>query len=325
MMNRRSALKAISSVAVIVPSATLAQQGRVRSIGFLGANTPQTAGHLAAVFVARLRELGWVEGKNLKMEYRWAAGQTAQFRVLADELVAHAVEVIVTSGDAAGRAARAASQTIPIVMASSADPVGTGLAVSIARPGGNVTGLTSTHDELAGKRLELLRELVPDLTRVAVLRNPDANQSDTQAVRAAASTLGLTIDVFDFRKVGDLDVIAAFPERAAIKGLMVLSEPLVFSNRMVINAFAASQRLPTMHSLREYTVDGGLMAYGPDFNVQFARAGDFVDKILKGANPADLPFERPTKFTLVINLKTAKAITLAVPPALLSRADEVIE
>jgi putative tryptophan/tyrosine transport system substrate-binding protein len=309
----------------LAPAATLAQQQRVRSIGFLGANTPQTAGHLTAAFVARLKDLGWVEGKNLNIEYRWAAGQTSKFRVLADELLALGAEVIVTSGDAAGRAARAATQTIPIVMASSVDPVGSGLAASIPRPGGNVTGLTSTHDELAGKRLQLLKELVPDLDRVALLRNPDASQSDTQAVRAAASTLGFTVDVFDFRKLADLEAIATFPERTAIKGLMVLSEPLVFSNRVAINAFAASQRLPTMHSLREYTVDGGLMAYGPDFNVQFARAGDFVDKILKGAKPADLPFERPTKFALVINLKTAKTLGLTLPPTLLGRADEVIE
>jgi putative tryptophan/tyrosine transport system substrate-binding protein len=325
MMNRRSALKAISSGVILAPAYTLAQQDRMRSIGFLGANTPQAAGHLTNAFIARLKDLGWVEGKNLNVEYRWAAGQTGRFRALADELLAQGVEVIVTSGDAAGRAARSASQTIPIVMASSADPVGAGLAMSIPRPGGNVTGLTSTHDELAGKRLQLLKELVPDLNRIAVLRNPDASQSDTQAVRAAASTLGLAVDVFDFRKVSDLDAIAAFPQRAAIKGLMVLSEPLVFSNRVAINAFAASQRLPTIHSLREYTVDGGLMAYGPDFNVQFARAGDFVDKILKGAKPADLPFERPTKFILVISLKTAKALGLTFPQSILLRADEVIE
>jgi putative ABC transport system substrate-binding protein len=325
MIDRRDLLKFAGGALIFAPATVLAQQERVRTIGFLGANTPQTAGHLTGVFLSRLKDLGWVEGKNLKVEYRWAAGQTGRFRILADELLAQGAEIIVTSGDAAGRAARAASQTVPIVMASAADPVGAGLAASFARPGGNVTGLTSTHDELAGKRLQLLKELVPDVGRVAVLRNPDASQSDTQAVRAAASTLGVTVDVFDFRKVADLDAIAAFRERAAIKSMMVLSEPLVFSNRVAINAFASTQRLPTMHSLREYAADGGLMAYGPDFNVQFARAGDFVDKILKGAKPADLPFERPTKFALVVNLKSAKALGITIPQSILLRADEVIE
>src|SRR5262245_47546173 len=204
MLNLRDLLISCATV-LLLPTATLAQQDRVHSIGFLGANTPQTAGHLTSVFISRLKHLGWVEGKNLKVEYRWAAGQTSQFRVLADELVAHGVELIVTSGDAAGRAARAATETVPIVMASCVDPVGTGLAASIARPGGNVTGLTSTHDELAGKRLQLLREVVPDLSRVAVLRNPDANQNDTQAVRAAASTFDLRVDGDEIRHVDYFD------------------------------------------------------------------------------------------------------------------------
>ena len=325
MISRRIILAGMGGAAIFASTGALGQQEPVRTIGFLGANTPEAAGHLTAVFIARLQDLGWVEGKNLRISYRWAAGQTSRFRALAEELVAEDVQVIITSGDVAGRAARAATKMVPIVMAPCVDPIGSGLAATIAQPGGNVTGLTSTHDEVAGKRLQLLKEALPDLSRLAVLRNPDASQSDTEAVRVAASALRLQINVFDFRKTADLDAIATFSERSAIKALMVLSEPLVFSNRIAINAFAVHQRLPTMHSLREYAVDGGLIAYGPDFKVQFARAGDFVDKILKGARPGDLPFERPTKFSLVINLKTAKALDLRIPESILIRADEVIE
>ena len=296
----------------------------MRKVGWLGANTPAAAGHLAAAFAARLKELGWVEGQNVAID-RWAAGQTAKFRELASELVAAGSEVIVTSGDAAGVAARDAGPTTPVVLASSANPVAAGLVQSLARPGGSVTGLTASRGDTAGKRLQLLKELVPGLRHVAVLSNPDSNRPEMMALRSDAPSLGVALEVFDFRRVADLELIAGFPQRASIGALLVLSDPLVFTHRIAINDFALRQRLPTMQGLREYTQDGGLMSYGPDFVVMFRRAADFVDKILKGAKPADLPVEQPLTYELVINLKTAKALGLTIPPAILLRADEVIE
>jgi putative ABC transport system substrate-binding protein len=297
----------------------------IRRVGFLGANTQQTAGHLAEVFIARLNELGWREGKNLVIVYRWAAGQTAKFKELADELVAERVEVIVTSGTVPTQAARQATRTVPIVMASSANIAGIGLVDGLARPGGNVTGLTFAPVDTVGKRLEFLQAVVPGLRRIGVLHNADANLEEVAAVRTIAPSLGLTAEEFPFRELRDLEKIAASKTRSEIGGLFVNSDPLVFVNRVAINAFALRERLPTVHRLQEYAVDGGLISYGPHFPDFFRRAADYVDKILKGAKPADLPIEGPTVIRLVINLKTAKALGLEIPPTLLARADEVIE
>jgi putative tryptophan/tyrosine transport system substrate-binding protein len=307
-----------------LPGAASAQTA-IRRVGFLGANTPQTAGHLAEVFVARLNELGWREGKNLVIVYRWAAGQTAKFKELADELVAERVEVIVTSGTVPTQAARQATRTVPIVMASSANIAGLGVVESLARPGGNVTGLTFAPVDTVGKRLEFLQAVVPGLRTLAALYNADANLEEIVAVRTIAPSLGLTVEEFPFRELRDLDNIAASKTRSEIGGLFVNSDPLVFVNRVAINAFALRERLPTVHRLQEYAVDGGLISYGPHFPDFFRRAADYVDKILKGAKPAELPIEGPTVIRLVINLKTAKALGLEIPPTLLARADEVIE
>jgi putative ABC transport system substrate-binding protein len=308
-----------------MPFAAHGQQRSTRIVGFLGANTPSAAGHLTTAFVTRLRELGWVEGRNLTIEYRWAAGQTAKFQQFATELVAAGADVIVTSGDAAAKAARQATNKVPIVMAATANILATGLVKSLARPGGNVTGLTFSTVDTVGKRLELLKEAVPGLNRAAVLFNPDANPEEVAATREVAPALGVVLDVFEFRVLGDLDRIASYPERSRIGALFVVSDPLVFTNRIAINDFAIREKLPTVHRLKEYATDGGLISYGPDFVTFFRRAAEYVDKILKGAKTEDLPVEQPTFYQLVLNLKTAKAIGLTIPPTLLTRADEVIE
>jgi putative tryptophan/tyrosine transport system substrate-binding protein len=323
-VKRREFISLLGGATVVWPLAARAQQ-KPRVVGFLGANTPVAAGHMTSAFVTRLRDLGWIEGRNVVIEYRWAAGQTAKFRELAAELVAAGADVIVTSGNAPAIAARQATSSVPIVLASSADIMATGLVKSLARPGGNVTGLTVAADDTAGKRLELLREAVPGLNRIAVLFNPDAGRVEVSTLREVAPAVGVVLDVFEFRTTGDLDRIAAYPDRSVIGGLFVVSDPLVFTNRVAINAFAIREKLPSVHRLREYVDDGGLMSYGPDFRVFFRRAADYVDKIFKGTRAEDLPVEQPTIFHLVINLKTAKAIGLVVPPILLSRADEVIE
>ena len=293
-------------------------------MGFLGANTPATMGHWASSFVERLRELGWVEGQSLAIEYRWAAGQTAKFKEFAAELVAAGVEVIVTSGDAAVRAARDAGGTLPIVMAASANPVGFGLIESLARPGGSVTGVTSIHDDTVGKRLQLLTEMIPGLRRVFVVKNPDSSQTEVKLLGEDAAKLGVGVELVEFRKPADLEPIASHPDRAAIGAMMVLSDPLVFSNRVAINEFALRERLPTMHALEEYARDGGLVAMG--------RTSSCISAVPPNSstNPQrcearDLPVERPTKFKLTINLKTAAALRLTIPALVLTFADEVIE
>jgi putative ABC transport system substrate-binding protein len=323
-MRRRDLILVLGGL-VSMPFVANAQQGTLRRVGFLGANSPATAGHLAEAFVARLRQLGWVEGQNLAIEYRWAGGQTAKFRDLTDELIATRVEVIVTSGNAPALAAARATSTIPIVLASSADIVSAGLVKSLSHPGGNVTGLTFVPEDTVGKRLELLKETVPGLKRIGVLYNPDANPEQVVALRDAASKQATALSIIEFKDVTDLDRIDGLAERPDIGALFVVSDPLVFVNRVAINQFALRERLPTIHMLREYVVDGGLLAYGPNFPDFFARAGDFVDKILRGTKTEDLPVERAAIFRLTVNLRTAKSLGLVIPESFLLRADEVIE
>ena len=323
-MRRRDFMFVLGGAAGM-PFAAHAQQGPLRKVGFLGANTPETAGHLADAFAARLQKLGWTAGKNLAIEYRWAAGQTAKFRDLTDELIAAGVEVIVTSGNAPALAAARATTTIPIVLASSADIVSAGLVKSLSHPGGNVTGLTFVPEDTVGKRLELLKEAVPGVSRIGVLYNPDANPEQVAALREVAAKQATALSIIEFKGSADLERINALPERSDIKALFIVSDPLVFVNRIAINRFALTERLPTVHMLREYVVDGGLLAYGPHFPDFFSRAADFVDKILRGTKPEDLPVERATTFRMVVNLRTAKALGLAIPEAFLLRADEVIE
>ena len=308
------------------PLAARAQQpAKLPTIGFLGGTTPATWSLFVAAFVQRLRELGWIEGRTIAIEYRWAEGRGERFAEIAAEFVRLKVDVIVTAGGAV-LAAKQATSLIPIVFAAAADPVGSGLVASLARPGGNVTGLSSQFTDLAGKRLELLREMVPSLRRLAIMANAGypAAVLEMAEVQATTRTLGLDVVTLELRRAEDIA-----PAFEALKGraeaLYVCAESLVTTNRVRINTLALAARLPTMHSIREYVEAGGLMSYGPNFPDLWRRAGDLVDKILRGAKPADIPVEQPTKFDLIINLTTAKALGLDVPPTLLARADEVIE
>jgi putative ABC transport system substrate-binding protein len=308
------------------PLATRAQQaGKRPTIGLLTAGAPATHGRWVAAFVRRLRELGWIEGRTISIEYRWAEGRPERYAEIAAEFVRLKVDVIVTQGGAVA-AAKKATSVIPIVFTVAADPLGGGLVASLARPGGNVTGLSLQFTDLAGKRLELLREVVPRLDRLAIMANVSypAAVLEMAEVEATARTLGLEVAPSPIRRAEDIA-----PAFEALKGraeaLYVCGDPLVTTNRIRINTLALGARLPTMHGIREYVEAGGLMSYGANFPDLFRRAGDYVDKILRGANPGDIPVEQPTKFDLVVNLITAKALGLTVPPSLLARADEVIE
>ena len=295
---------------------------KLPTIGFLGPTT--SAAQWIAAFLKRLRELGWIEGRNIAIEYRWAGGRAERFAEIAAEFVRLKVDVIVTSGTPAVLAAKQATGVIPIVFVTAGDPVGTGLVASLARPGGNVTGFSLVSADLAGKRVELLREFVPGLGRLAVMANvsfPDAVLEMGEA-QANAKTLGLEAAPLEIRRAEDIS-----PAFEAAKGradaLYVCGDPLVFDNRIRINTLALTARLPTMHGLRENVEAGGLMSYGTNFPDLFQRAAEHVDKILRGAIPADIPVEQPTKFDLVVNLLTAKMLGLTVPPMLL--VDDVIQ
>ena len=324
-IGRRELLAALGGAAAAWPLVARAQQPKLPTIGLLGAATPATWGLFVAAFVRRLLELGWIEGRTIAIEYRWAEGRGERFAEIAAEFVRLNVDVIVTVGGAV-LAAKQATSLIPIVFAAAADPVGSGLVASLARPGGNVTGLSSQFTDLAGKRLELLREMVPSLRRLAIMANAGypAAVLEMAEVQATTRTLGLDVVTLELRRAEDIA-----PAFEALKGraeaLYVCAESLVTTNRVRINTLALAARLPTMHSIREYVEAGGLMSYGPNFPDLWRRAGDLVDKILRGAKPADIPVEQPTKFDLIINLTTAKALGLDVPPTLLARADEVIE
>jgi len=278
--------------------------------------------------VQRLRELGWIEGRTIAIEYRWAEGRTERAAEIAAELVQRKVDVIVTSGTSLIAAAMQATSVIPIVFAAAGDPVGAGLVASLARPGGNVTGLSNQGPDLAGKRLELLREIVPGLGRLAILANVGNPLVvlDMREVQATARTLGLEVITLEIRR-GE-DIVPAFEAlNGREEALYVVFDALVNTHRIRNNTLALAARLPTMHGHREFVEAGGLslMSYGPNLSNQFRRAADFVDKILRGAKPADLPVEQPTKFDLVINRTTAKALGLMVPDKLLALVDEVIE
>jgi putative tryptophan/tyrosine transport system substrate-binding protein len=326
-IERRKFLATLGGAAAAWPHAARAQQhaGKPPTIGLLGANTSSTASQWVAAFVQRLRELGWIEGRTVAIEYRWAEGRSERFAEIAAELVRLKVDVIVTWGTASVVAAMQVTSVIPIVFATAGDPVGTGLVASLARPGGNVTGLSNQAADVAGKRLELLREVVPGL-RLAILANIGSPIGVLQMreAQAAARTLGLEFAALEIRRAQDIA-----PAFEALKGranaLYVVSEPLVSTHRVRINTLALAARLPTMHDYREYVEAGGLMSYGPKFPDLFRRSADYVDKILRGTKPGDIPVEQPTKFDLVVNITTAKALGLAMPDKVLATADEVIE
>src|SRR6516162_4001349 len=326
-MRRRGLIKSIVCAATAWPLAVRAQQsGKLRTIGFLGQSTRSAESEWDYAFTQRLRELGWIEGRTITIEYRWSEGRAERFDQIAAEFVRLNVDVIVTSGTPQVLAAKQATSDIPIVFATAGNPVGAGLVASLARPGGNVTGLSTQSSDTAGKRLELLREVLPNLRRVAILANVSNPFSvlELGEAQAAARALGLEADALEIRRSEDIA-----PGFEALKGrveaLYVCTDGLVNANRIRINSSALGARLPTMHGYRDYVEAGGLMSYGPNYPDLFRRTGDYVDKILRGAKPGDIPVELPTKFDLVINLTTAKALGLTIPAPFLLRADEVIE
>jgi len=319
-------LAALGGAAAAWPLAARAQQlPKLRTIGFLGGTSPSVVSQSVAAFVQRLHELGWMEGRNVAIEYRWAEGRSERFAEIAAEFVRLKVDVIVTVGGAVLDAKRATS-VIPIVFAVASNPVGGGLVASLARPGGNVTGLSVQNSDLAGKRVEQLREVVPGLRRVAVMANVGnaATVQEMGEVQAAARMFGLEVVTLEIQRADDIA-----PAFEALKGraeaLYVCAEPLVTANRVRISTLANVARLPTMHGQREQVEAGGLMSYAANFPDLYRRSADLVDKILRGTNPGDIPVEQPTKFDLVINLTTAKALGLTIPDKLMALADEVIE
>jgi ABC-type uncharacterized transport system substrate-binding protein len=312
--------------AAAYPLATRAAPTNVPTIGFLGSNTPATQGKWTEAFAQRLHELGWIEGRTVAIEYRWAGGRSERDDEIAAEFVRLKVDIIVTSGTAFVAAAKRATSLIPIVFAVVADPLGSGLVKSLARPGGNVTGLSLQYTDLASKRLELLREVVPGLRRLAILANDKSPGAllEMRAANVTAEKLSLEVIISKIRQAQDIaPTLGSLKDKA--DALYVCSDPLVGTYRAQISALALAARLPTVHGLREHVEVGGLMSYGASFPAMFRRAADLVDKILRGAKPADIPVEQPTKFNLVINLKTAKALSLKIPPTLLALTDEVIE
>ena len=324
MTTRRKVLLALGALAV--PFAARAQQpGKVWRIGFLFSLPGPNAS------VEALREelaiLGYVEGRNLSIEYRWSAGKDERLPEMAAELVGLKVDVIVTHAGLPPAAARRATSTIPIVTAATADPVGQGLVASLARPGGNLTGMSLQSTDLTGKRIQLLREFVPKATRVAVLamKGTPATLPLLAESRAVAKQLGLTLVVHEVNEAGALAPAFAAMQRARAQVLMVQQAPFVLEQRTLILGLAARHRLPAMFDARLYVEEGGLISYGPSIVESYRRAAHYVDRIFKGARPADLPVEQPTKFEMAINLKTARALGLAVPQSILLSADKVIE
>jgi putative ABC transport system substrate-binding protein len=325
-VRRREFIALLSGAAAACPFTARAQQTTPPTIGFLGPNNPVVQREWTAAFVQRLRELGWSEGRNIVIEYRWADGRVERSAELANELVRLKVDVLVAAGSAVAVAAKQATSVIPIIFPIAGDPVDIGLVASLARPGGNVTGLSLQKADLAAKRLEILRETVSGLHRLAILANAAYRAAvlEMDEVRMAAKTLGLDTSAFEVRQADDIaGTFEALKSRA--EALFVCADPLLFENRVRISILALGARMPTIYDNRQFVEVGGLISYGPNFPDMFRRAGDYVDKILRGAKPADLPVEQPTKFDLVINLKTAKSLGLEIPPILLARADEVIE
>jgi putative tryptophan/tyrosine transport system substrate-binding protein len=324
-LRRRQFITLLGGGAAAWPLVARAQQpGKLPTIGFIGANatvwSPWTA-----VFVERLRALGWIEGHTIAIDYRWAEGRPERVAEIAAEFVRLKVDVIVTNGTAAATVKQATS-VIPIVFPMGIDPVGSDLIGSLAQPGGNVTGVTTQQSDLAGKRLELLREVLPRLRRLGIMGNVGNTASvlEMREVESAARTLGLEVAPLEIRRAED--IAPAFESlQAQADALYIVGDSLVQANRTRIITFSLSTRLPTIVGIREFVQAGALMSYGPNFSDQFRRAAELVDKILRGTKPGDIPVEQPTKFELVINLTTAKAIGLTIPPTLLARADEVIE
>jgi putative ABC transport system substrate-binding protein len=325
-MKRREFITLLGGVAAWPLAARAQPPPKLPTIGVLGPINAAVAGQWTAALVQRLRELGWIEGRTVAIEYRWAQGRAERATEIADEFVRLNVDVIVTSGTINVMAAKHATPAIPIVFAAVADPVGSGIVASLARPGGNATGLSNQSIDLAAKRIELLHDAIPSLRRMAVIINPASPGAKFEMAenRAAAAALGIELVTCEIRRMEDIA-----PAFDAIRGradaLKVVSDRLTFDNRVLINSLALAAGLPTIHGFRAQVETGGLMSYGPNFSDLSRRAADYVDKILRGSKPADLPVQQPTKFDLFINLKTARTLDLDLPAALLARADGVIE
>ena len=331
-MRRREFITLIGGAAAAWPLAAGAQQGeRMRRIGVLigsagDADDTDVQERLAA-FQQGLQQLGWTDGRNVQIEYRWGAGDADRIRRFAAELVALAPDVILATGTSTAGVLQQATRTVPIVFVNVADPVGAGFVDSLARPGGNVTGFLNFEYGLAGKWLELLKQIAPGVTRVAVIRDPPTSAGIGQfgAIQAVAPSFGMELTPVNLRDAGEIERAVAAFARAPNGGLIVTGSALATLHRDLIIALAAKHRLPAVYSVPLFVADGGLISYGADLVDQYRRAAGYVDRILKGEKPADLPVQAPTKYELVINLKTAKALGLDMPPTLLARADEVIE
>ncbi len=329
MTTRRAFIGTLAGSLLASPLVTRAQQAaKVYRVGYLTAGPVTANPRNLEAFRQGLRELGWVEGQNIVIEYRSAEGRLDRLPELAAELVRLKVDVIAASPTPTALAAKKATATVPVVGVSLTEPVGLGLIASLARPGGNVTGVAySVGTDIFGKDLELLKEVVPKVRRVAVLSNPDGpvQPLTISNVKAAARSLGLQLQLVEARGPGDFDGAFAAMARESAGALFVVTDPVFIPHRARLTGLAAKNRLPSMFAQRADVEAGGLISYGPNFADMYRRAATYVDKILKGAKPADLPVEQPTKFELVINLKTAKALGLTIPPSLLQRADEVIQ
>ena len=325
-MKRREFITFLGCVAAAWPLAASAQS-KIPRIGFMGNSTAALEANLVDAFREGLREHGYEEGRNIVIEYRWADGKYEQFPALVAELIAAKVDVIVTAGTPAALAMKKATTTVPLVMVAVGDPVGTGLVPSLARPGGNLTGLSSVAPDLEGKRLQLLREVVPALSHVAMFINSvnPFHVSSMRQARAAAKAMGIKLQLHDIRKSQDLDDAFAAIRKERPDALLILADRVFLHNRERMMDFTKEQRLPNVNAYKELVEVGGLMSYGPSYEDMHKRAAIYVDKILKGAKPADLPIEQPSKFTFIINLKTAKALGVTVPLQLLALADRLIE
>ena len=328
MMQRRKFIGLLSGAAAAWPLAARAQQStKLPIIGFSGTTTASAQVQRTTAFAQRLRQLGWIEGRTVVIEYRWAEGRYERFAEIAAEFIRLKVDVIVTAATAPVLAAKQATSVIPIVFAVAGDPVGTGLVASLARPGGNVTGLSLQQTDLAGKRLELLREIVPGVRRVASMGNASSPMivRELQEVESTGRSLGLDVATLEVGKRDDIHPAFEAALKFRADALYVCSDPLINANRLEIVTLAQRARLPTVFGEREHVDAGGLISYGPNLPDLYRRSAEYVDKILRGAKPADLPVEQPTKFDLAVNLKTAKALGLDVPPMLRALATEVIE
>jgi putative ABC transport system substrate-binding protein len=326
-MDRRSVVKATLAALVAFPATINAQPSRARPrIGFLNNLNPSVASASTEAFLRGLRDLGWIDGTNIAIEYRWADGDLTRHTALAAELVRLPVALIVTAGTRAVRALQSATTTIPIVAAIMPDPVALGFVASLARPGGNLTGLANLFEDLTPKQMQILREVLPKATRVALLSDPQMGDRGIQSVtEAAARSLGLAPQIFDVRQASDLRSVFKTVKHERSDGVIILPSPFFNRYRARIAELASIEKLPTFSESSEYVKDGGLLSYGPNFARMYYRAATYVDRILKGEKPGDLSIERPTEFELAVNLKTAAILQLTVPQSLLVRADKVVQ